>query len=135
TSAPPTPSSNGSSGPMARDNAQAYNARTPRRQAAGRPSMLLRNPSVVLAAWLALSGAAWAQDMSTDASPMWQKVRADLFSDKPIASGDNVIVLETPKRAEDAAVVPIAIRAQFPQAENHSIEKLWLIVDNNPSPI
>jgi len=97
--------------------------------------MLLRNPSVVLAAWLALSGAAWAQDMSTDASPMWQKVRADLFSDKPIASGDNVIVLETPKRAEDAAVVPIAIRAQFPQAENHSIEKLWLIVDNNPSPI
>ena len=97
--------------------------------------MLLRNLSVGLAVSLALSSAAWAQDVSPDASPMWEKVRADLFSGQPIGSGDNVIVLETPKRAEDAAVVPIAIRARFPQAENRYVEKLWLIVDNNPSPI
>jgi sulfur-oxidizing protein SoxY len=99
------------------------------------PSMFLRNLSAGTAVWLALSGAGWAQDANPEASPVWQKVRQDLFSGMPIGSGDNVIVLETPKRAEDAAVVPIAIRAQFPQAENRYIEKLWLIVDNNPSPI
>jgi sulfur-oxidizing protein SoxY len=115
--------------------AQAYNARKSSLQPAGQPSMFLRNLSAGVAVWLALSGAGWAQDVDLEASPVWQKVRADLFSGMPIATGDNVIALETPKRAEDAAVVPIAIRAQFPQAENHSIAKLWLIIDNNPSPI
>jgi sulfur-oxidizing protein SoxY len=120
---------------MARRIAQAYNARKPRRQPAGQSSMLHRNLAASVALWLALSGAGWAQDVAPEASPIWQKVRQDLFSGMPIGGGDNVIVLETPKRAEDAAVVPIAIRAQFPQAENHYIAKLWLIIDNNPSPI
>ena len=91
--------------------------------------------SASVALWLALSGASLAQDNDPDASPIWRKVRADLFGATPIAAGENVVVLETPKRAEDAAIVPIAIRAQFPQAENRYIEKLWLIIDNNPSPI
>jgi sulfur-oxidizing protein SoxY len=106
-----------------------------RLQPVGQPSMFLQKLSAGTAVWLALSGAGWAQDVAPEASPVWQKVREDLFPGKPIGSGDNVIVLETPKRAEDAAVVPIAIRAQFPQADNRSIEKLWLIIDNNPSPI
>jgi sulfur-oxidizing protein SoxY len=91
--------------------------------------------SAGLALWLALSGASLAQDNDPEASPIWQKVRADLFGATPIAAGESVVVLETPKRAEDAAIVPIAIRAQFPQAENRYVEKLWLIIDNNPSPI
>ena len=91
--------------------------------------------SASVSLWLALSGASLAQDADPDASPIWQKVRADLFGATPIAAGENVVVLETPKRAEDAAIVPIAIRAQFLQAENRYVEKLWLIIDNNPSPI
>jgi sulfur-oxidizing protein SoxY len=97
--------------------------------------MYLRNLSAGVALWLAWSGALWAQDVAPEASPVWQEVREDLFSGKPIGSGDNVIVLETPKRAEDAAVEPNANRAQFPQAKNRYVEKLWLIIDNNPSPI
>jgi len=97
--------------------------------------MFLRNLSAGVAVWLAWSGAGWAQDVAPEASPVWEKLRADLFPGMPIGTGDNVIVLESPKRAEDAAVVPIAIRAQFPQADNRSIVKLWLIIDNNPSPI
>lgn len=71
-----------------------------------------------------------------DASPQWLKVREALFKDRPISmqAGD-VITLETPRRAEDAAVVPVAVRAQFPQSAQRSIQRLWLIVDNNPSPI
>ncbi len=89
----------------------------------------------VLVLWLALPAASWAQDNGPEASVIWQKVRADLFAAAPIAAGDNVIVLETPKRAEDAAIVPVAIRAKFPQTSDRYIQKLWLIIDNNPSPI
>jgi sulfur-oxidizing protein SoxY len=46
-----------------------------------------------------------------------------------------VIVLDAPARAEDAAIVPVAIRAAFPQGKERSISRLWLIIDNNPSPV
>ncbi|HTS22324.1 MAG TPA: quinoprotein dehydrogenase-associated SoxYZ-like carrier [Casimicrobiaceae bacterium] len=94
----------------------------------------LRVLSATAGFWLTLSGAALGQD-NPDASPVWRAVRADLFSGMPIAPAADVLVLETPKRAEDAAIVPVAIHAQFPQRADHYIEKLWLIVDNNPSPI
>jgi sulfur-oxidizing protein SoxY len=100
-----------------------------------RREMIPRTLSASVAIWLVLWGAAWAQDVNPEASPIWQKVRGDLFPGMSIGTGDNVVVLETPKRAEDAAVVPIAIRAQFPQTENRYIEKFWVIIDNNPSPI
>jgi sulfur-oxidizing protein SoxY len=83
---------------------------------------------------LAFSFACLAQDAGPEASATWQRVRVDLFAGQPIAS-DDVIALDTPKRAEDAAIVPLAIRARSPQSEKSYIEKLWLIVDNNPSPI
>jgi sulfur-oxidizing protein SoxY len=71
-----------------------------------------------------------------DASPVWQKVRASLFADKPITSpADDLIELEAPVRAEDAAIVPVAIRTRFPQKADRYVEKVWLIIDNNPSPI
>ncbi len=71
-----------------------------------------------------------------DASPVWQKVRASLFGDKPITSpADDLIELEAPLRAEDAAIVPVAIRTRFPQKADRYVEKVWLVIDNNPSPI
>lgn len=120
---------------LARRIAQAYNARKSRSQPTQPSYVVPRILSAIVAIWLALLGTTSAQDVDLEASPIWQKVREDLFAGMPIGTGDNVVMLETPKRAEDAAVVPIAIRAQFPQAENRYIEKLWLIIDNNPSPI
>jgi sulfur-oxidizing protein SoxY len=71
-----------------------------------------------------------------EASPNWQKVRVSLFGSRPIDSrSTDVVALESPARAEDAAVVPIAIRARFDQSAGRYVEKLYLIVDRNPSPI
>jgi sulfur-oxidizing protein SoxY len=89
----------------------------------------------VLALCLAIPIASRAQDSDPEASAIWQKLRADLFAGAPIAAGDQVVTLETPTRAEDAAIVPVSIRAQFPQASDRYVQKLWLIIDNNPSPI
>jgi sulfur-oxidizing protein SoxY len=76
-----------------------------------------------------------AQDASPDDSAIWKKVHASVFDNAPLETADNVIALETPKRAEDAAVVPLAIRARFQQSRERYIQTIWLIVDNNPSPI
>ena len=71
-----------------------------------------------------------------EASQVWQKVRASLFESRPIASvGDDTLVLDAPVRAEDAAVVPIAMRARLPQTASSYVAKLYLVIDNNPSPI
>jgi sulfur-oxidizing protein SoxY len=69
-------------------------------------------------------------------SLIWQKLRTSLFQSRPIAThGDEVISLEVPVRAEDAAIVPIAIKAGFAQTTTRTIDKVYLIIDNNPSPI
>lgn len=69
-------------------------------------------------------------------SAIWQKLRANLFQARPIVTERmDVIALQAPARAEDAAIVPIAIRARFPQTPERFIDKVYLVIDNNPSPL
>ena len=71
-----------------------------------------------------------------ESSEVWKKVRASLFEQRPIVTpAEDVLQLEAPARAEDAAVVPIAIRTRFPQSRERYVDRLWLVIDNNPSPI
>jgi sulfur-oxidizing protein SoxY len=71
-----------------------------------------------------------------EASEIWKKVRASLFEARPITwPADDVLLLEAPARAEDAAIVPVSIRTRFPQSAQRYVDKLWLVIDNNPSPI
>ena len=88
---------------------------------------------------LAAAGPAAAQLKSSDspeANPTWKKVRATLFAGKPIvAAADDLLILEAPVKADDAAIVPIAIRTRAPQTASRHVDKLYLIIDSNPSPI
>jgi len=87
----------------------------------------------------AFSPLAQAQLKSGDnpeANEVWKKVRTSLFAARPIANvGDDVVLLETPNRAEDAAIVPIAIKVRAPQTAGQYVSKLYLLIDNNPSPV
>ncbi len=83
----------------------------------------------------AAGGTARAEDPGPADSAVWKKVHASVFGGAQLDAADAVIVLDTPKRAEDAAIVPLAIRARFAQTKDRYIEKVWLIIDNNPSPI
>ena len=79
--------------------------------------------------------AAQAADAVAD-TDIWLKVRASLFAARPIRNdADGVIRLEAPYRAQDAATVPVAIRAGIPQAGERYTRTVYLIVDRNPSPI
>ena len=88
---------------------------------------------------LGLSPAAQAQLKTGDnpeGNEIWQKVRTSLFAARPITNvGDDVLLLDTPNRAEDAAIVPISIKVRAPQTAARYVSKLYLLIDNNPSPI
>jgi sulfur-oxidizing protein SoxY len=82
------------------------------------------------------AGAEIKSGENPEASPIWQKVRASLFENRPITNvGDDTLTLDAPMRAEDAAVVPIAMRAKLPHTAASHVAKLYLVIDSNPSPI
>lgn len=73
---------------------------------------------------------------SAQNSPMWLKLRVQLFQDRPISeSGAKLIELSAPARAEDAAVVPVAIKTLAAQTPDRYIKTIHLILDNNPGPV
>ena len=89
----------------------------------------------ILSLGFAATGPAHGQDAGPADSVVRKKVHASVFGNARLEAAEGVVALETPKRAEDAAIVPLAIRAGFPQTKDRYIEKIWLIIDNNPSPI
>lgn len=103
------------------------------------PSIPARRSALGVALLAGLGPSAWAQvktGENPEASPIWQKVRANLFQSRPItAAAADMLSLDAPVRADDAAVVPIAIRTRAPQTGGKRIDKVYLLIDNNPSPI
>ncbi|PRD41453.1 quinoprotein dehydrogenase-associated SoxYZ-like carrier [Phyllobacterium phragmitis] len=75
-----------------------------------------------------------AQQTSVPESAVWSDLRSDVFGDKPIEAADGIIAIEAPKRAEDAAIVPVDLRFKTDGAAGR-IKAVTLIVDENPSPV
>ena len=62
-------------------------------------------------------------------------LRQAYFGDRPITQSDDLIVLDAPERADDAAIVPVSITSQIPQTEERFIKTIYLIIDKNPGPL
>ncbi|MDH4047141.1 MAG: quinoprotein dehydrogenase-associated SoxYZ-like carrier [Gammaproteobacteria bacterium] len=62
-------------------------------------------------------------------------LRQALFGDRAITESDELIVLDVPARAEDAAIVPVSITAQVPQTDERYIKTIYLLIDKNPGPL
>ena len=81
-----------------------------------------------------LAGAASPEAPSE--SVMWPKLRAYLFQDRVISNdAGKLIELVAPDRAQDAAVMPVAIKAKLPQTPERYIKTIHLILDDNPGPV
>jgi sulfur-oxidizing protein SoxY len=81
---------------------------------------------------LALSLSVAAQAIDADS---WQRIQNTLFPDTEITEDSRIITITTASRAEDAAMVPVNIRTWFPQTADHYVTDIWLIIDQNPSPV
>ncbi len=83
-----------------------------------------------------LPASALAADEPSPDTEQWAGIRQFLFADRPIAdNAGDVVEVDAPFRAEDAAVVPIGLKAKLDQAPGRYIKKMWLLVDKNPTPI
>jgi sulfur-oxidizing protein SoxY len=65
----------------------------------------------------------------------WNSVKGDIFKDRPILDGSGLVVLDAPRRADDAAVVPIGMHVNFAAADKRTLQSLTLVVDENPAPV
>ena len=77
-----------------------------------------------------------ADDLPDPETAIWAALKRSLFEGRPMHEGGaGIVELDAPARAEDAAVVPIAIRTKLEQKPERYVKRIYLIVDNNPSPI
>ena len=87
-------------------------------------------PAAILT--LSLVAPAWA---AGEDESRWNTLREMLFQDQPIHDGAEVLTLEAPYRAHDAAIVPISLEPAFPQTEERYIRTVTLLIDENPVPV
>ncbi|SEA75871.1 quinoprotein dehydrogenase-associated SoxYZ-like carrier [Rubrimonas cliftonensis] len=66
-------------------------------------------------------------------SESWDELRRLIFADRAVAEAGEMITLEAPYRAHDAAVVPIEIRIAPPLGK--TVRSFQIIIDENPAPV
>jgi len=71
----------------------------------------------------------------TPSEPLWPTLKTVHFGDRAIREDANdLLTIEAPKRAEDAAIVPISVKSLVPQSADKYIKNIHIIIDNNPEP-
>ena len=103
-----------------------------------RRSMLMAGASMVLGAALparAAPGGLPANAGHTDLSPQWEKLRKQLFGSRSITVAPSQVELIVPTRAAFGASVPVKVVSKLPQTQELYVQRLYLLVDKNPSPV
>jgi sulfur-oxidizing protein SoxY len=99
------------------------------------PAALISSAFVLSAAALtAFPGTALAQQTPASSDRIWQSLKGDVFGDRTIQADSDLVRIEAPKRAQDAALVPVDISIDPKKAPN-GVKSLTLIIDVNPSPV
>jgi sulfur-oxidizing protein SoxY len=83
----------------------------------------------------AMAPSARAQDQTQPSEETWNSIKGDIFKGRPILDGSGLVALEAPRRAEDAAIVPIGMSVTLPADDKRSLRSLTLVIDENPAPV
>src|ERR1700732_4250616 len=81
------------------------------------------------------SGARLAPAATPDAYDPWPGLVQDIFNNRTMNDGAGVIAIEMPYRAEDAAIVPVTLRAKLPPGDARRVLAITLVIDQNPAPM
>jgi len=81
----------------------------------------------------ALPGSALAERTEEQRAARWADLRHAIFGDRSLQDAGELVAIDVPARAEDAAIVPVAIRVADTLAPE--IRGLYLVIDDNPSPL
>ena len=80
-------------------------------------------------------GARLAPAATPGADDPWPGLVQDIFGNRPINDCAGVIAIEMPYRAEDAAIVPVTLRATLSPADSRRVVRITLVIDQNPAPM
>jgi sulfur-oxidizing protein SoxY len=72
---------------------------------------------------------------STDGDDLWPGLVQDIFGNRSMNDGSDVITIEMPSRAEDAAIVPVTLRTKLAPTDSRRVLTITLVVDQNPAPM
>lgn len=67
-------------------------------------------------------------------SQYWAPIRQAMFGEREILDGQAILRVYLSTRADDAATVPVSVKAQVDQSPGTFIKTIFLIVERNPSP-
>lgn len=87
---------------------------------------------LLFAGWM-LPGSAQAERTEELRMARWADLRHAIFGDRTVEDAGDLVAIDAPARAEDAAIVPVAIRVAETLAPE--IRGLYLVIDDNPSPL
>jgi sulfur-oxidizing protein SoxY len=65
----------------------------------------------------------------------WPGLVQDIFNNRPMSDGSDVIAIEMPSRAEDAAIVPVTLRTKLSASDSRQVLSITLVIDQNPAPM
>ncbi|GEP08750.1 quinoprotein dehydrogenase-associated SoxYZ-like carrier [Methylobacterium gnaphalii] len=74
--------------------------------------------------------AAGASDTDQERAERWNDLKKELFAGKTIEPSETMVKIDAPKRAEDAALVPITLT----MPEKDKVKSVSLVIDDNPTP-
>src|SRR3989449_3754179 len=94
------------------------------------PESLFR---LFVVAGLLLFGAPLA--LAAEANDPWPGLVQDIFNNRPMNDGSDVIAIEMPSRAEDAAIVPVTLRTKLSASDSRQVLSITLVIDQNPAPM
>jgi len=97
------------------------------------PVMLSRAALCVLLLGFVLPGPARAGQSEAERAERWSDLRHAIFGDRVVEDAGDRVAIDAPARAEDAAIVPVAIRVTDTLAPD--IRGIYLVIDDNPSPL
>jgi sulfur-oxidizing protein SoxY len=96
----------------------------------GRRSRLPWFAGLLIATHFAVTPAAAA-----DPYDPWPGLAQDIFNNRAMNDGAGLIAIEMPVRAEDAAIVPVTLRATLPPGDARRVVAITLVIDQNPAPM
>jgi sulfur-oxidizing protein SoxY len=91
---------------------------------------------LVLAAFLcAPAHAESAEQPDQPSEKTWTEIKDNIFNGVTLEDGTGIVSLETPLRAEDAAIVPVSMKVTLPEGDDRTVKRFTLVIDENPAPL
>jgi sulfur-oxidizing protein SoxY len=94
-----------------------------------------RYPLRLLSAAALLLAALAAPVATAEDYDPWPGLVQDIFNNRPMHDGSDVIGIEMPYRAEDAAIVPVTLRSKLAPTDGRHVVSITLVIDQNPAPM